>query len=115
MWKGGNSLVTPSALKSAFVAKYEDFNNNQQQDAPEFLRLLLDSMHSALNVGTDGQQMVIDDNLTDDIKADRAWDSFSSMENSVIKNLFTGQIKTTLKCDVCKNTSTTFQTFWDLR
>lgn len=42
------------------------------------------------------------------------WDWYSKTENSVIKDLFVGQLKSTLKCTVCDNASVTFDPFWDL-
>lgn len=68
----------------------------------------------ALNAGTAGEKLVIDDNLPTNRKADLTWEWYSKVENSVIKDLFVGQLKSALKCTVCGNASETFDPFWDL-
>lgn len=115
MWTAGNRSVTPSELKSAVSCKHRMYSGCAQQDAQEFLRFFLDSLHCALNAGTTGQKLEIDDNLTNNKKADLTWDWYSKVENSIIKDLFVGQLKSSLKCTVCGNTSVTFDPFWDLR
>lgn len=46
--------------------------------------------------------------------ADLTWEWYSKVENSIVKDLFVGQLKSTLRCTVCGNTSVTFDPFWDL-
>lgn len=115
MWSGANSSVTPSELKSAFSAKHRMYSGCSQQDAQEFLRFFLDALHCALNAGTKGEKLDIDEHLSNNTKADRTWEWYSKVENSVIKDLFVGQLKSSLKCTVCGNSSVTFDPFWDLR
>lgn len=115
MWTANTRSVTPSELKSAFSCKHRMYSGCQQQDAQEFLRFFLDSLHSACNTGTKGGTLEIDDNLTDNKKADLTWEWYTKVENSMIKDLFVGQLKSTLKCTQCGNTSVTFDPFWDLR
>lgn len=115
MWSGTTRSVTPSELKSAFSSKHRMYSGCSQQDAQEFLRFFLDALHCTLNAGTTGEKLEIDDNLSNNRKADLTWDWYSKVENSVIKDLFVGQLKSSLKCTVCGNTSVTFDPFWDLR
>uniref|UniRef100_A0A0K8TRZ2 Ubiquitin carboxyl-terminal hydrolase n=1 Tax=Tabanus bromius TaxID=304241 RepID=A0A0K8TRZ2_TABBR len=114
MWSPSTRSVTPHELKSAFSSKHRMYSGFNQQDAQEFLRFFLDSLHCALNTGTKGEQLKIDDSLSDNKKADLTWEHYSKIENSVIKDLFVGQLKSTLKCTTCGNTSVTFDPFWDL-
>lgn len=115
MWTPNNRSVTPMEFKSAFSSKYRMYSGSAQQDAQEFLRFFLDALHCALNTGTKGEHLQIDDSLSDNKKADLTWEWYSKSENSVIKDLFVGQLKSTLRCTTCGNTSVTFDPFWDLR
>lgn len=114
MWATDTRSTTPQELKSALSSKFRMYSGSAQQDAQEFLRFFLDSLHSALNTGTKGHELKIDDSLSDNKKAELTWDWYSKIENSLIKDLFVGQLKSSLKCTVCGNTSVTFDPFWDL-
>lgn len=63
MWTQEVRSVTPSDLKRAFSAKHRMYSDYNQQDAQEFLRFFLDSLHSALNTGMKGDHLRLDDNL----------------------------------------------------
>ncbi|XP_017964649.1 ubiquitin carboxyl-terminal hydrolase Usp2 isoform X5 [Drosophila navojoa] len=114
MWTANVHSVTPMELKRAFSTKHRMYSDYNQQDAQEFLRFFLDSLHSALNTGVKGETLNIDDNLSDNKKADLTWEWYARHENSLIRDLFVGQLKSTLKCTTCGNTSVTFDPFWDL-
>ncbi|KRF82148.1 ubiquitin carboxyl-terminal hydrolase Usp2 isoform X4 [Drosophila virilis] len=114
MWTTNVHSVTPMELKRAFSTKHRMYSDYNQQDAQEFLRFFLDSLHSALNTGVKGETLNIDDNLSDNKKADLTWEWYARHENSLIRDLFVGQLKSTLKCTTCGNTSVTFDPFWDL-
>lgn len=55
-----------------------------------------------------------DYHCSDNKKADLTWEWYARHENSLIRDLFVGQLKSTLKCTTCGNTSVTFDPFWDL-
>nr|XP_036221840.1 ubiquitin carboxyl-terminal hydrolase Usp2 isoform X3 [Bactrocera oleae] len=114
MWTSNVHSVTPMDLKRAFSSKHRMYSDYNQQDAQEFLRFFLDSLHSALNTGVKGEHLKIDDNLSDNKKADLTWEWYARHENSLIRDLFVGQLKSTLRCTTCGNTSVTFDPFWDL-
>ncbi|XP_029405230.2 ubiquitin carboxyl-terminal hydrolase Usp2 isoform X2 [Bactrocera dorsalis] len=114
MWTSNVHSVTPMDLKRAFSSKHRMYSDYNQQDAQEFLRFFLDSLHSALNSGVKGEHLKIDDNLSDNKKADLTWEWYTRHENSLIRDLFVGQLKSTLRCTTCGNTSVTFDPFWDL-
>lgn len=63
MWTNNVHSVTPMELKRSFSAKHRMYSDYNQQDAQEFLRFFLDSLHGALNTGTKGEHLKIDDNL----------------------------------------------------
>lgn len=115
MWTPGCRAYTPSELKLAFSCKHRMYSGCGQQDAQEFLRFFLDSLHCALNANSSREILEIDDNLSNNKKADLTWEWYSKVENSIIKDLFVGQLKSSLKCTTCGNSSVTFDPFWDLR
>uniref|UniRef100_A0A1A9WL62 ubiquitinyl hydrolase 1 n=1 Tax=Glossina brevipalpis TaxID=37001 RepID=A0A1A9WL62_9MUSC len=114
MWSPNTHSVTPLELKRAFSSKHRMYSDYNQQDAQEFLRFFLDSLHCALNTGSKGEHLRIDDNLSDNRKAEQTWEWYCRHECSIIRDLFVGQLKSTLRCTVCGNASVTFDPFWDL-
>jgi len=114
LWRSGNRSANPSEFKQAFSSKHRMYSGSAQQDSQEFLRFFLDSMHNALNTATKAEPITIDDSMSESRKSDLMWIWYSKTEHSVIKDLFAGQLKSTLKCTVCDNTSTNFDPFWDL-
>lgn len=139
MWSPSSRSVTPSDLKYAFSSKHRMYSGSglylflmssvaiwnvetnlnlsipAQQDSQEFLRFFLDTLHSALNTASKVSPLQLDDSMSDSTKADLMWDWYSKTENSIVKDLFVGQLRSTLKCTVCNHTSVTFDPFWDLR
>lgn len=63
MWQTGTKSVNPSDLKMALSSKYRMYSGSAQQDAQEFLRYLLDSLHSALNKGGQKISLHIEDDM----------------------------------------------------
>ncbi|XP_058128199.1 ubiquitin carboxyl-terminal hydrolase Usp2 isoform X1 [Anopheles coustani] len=115
MWSGTQRSVNPSELKYAFSSKHRMYSGSAQQDAQEFLRFFLDSLHGALNVAVKRDPLgELDDDMNNRVKADMLWDWYSKAENSMIKDLFVGQLRSTLKCTYCSTESTMFDPFWDL-
>ncbi|XP_035912685.1 ubiquitin carboxyl-terminal hydrolase 2-like isoform X2 [Anopheles stephensi] len=114
MWSGSQRTINPSDLKHAFSSKHRMYSGSAQQDAQEFLRFFLDSLHGALNVAVKRDPLGEIDDAMNRVKADMLWNWYSKAENSVIKDLFVGQLRSTLKCTHCDTESTMFDPFWDL-
>lgn len=52
--------------------------------------------------------------FSDEEKSKLYWKRLRRLESSFLQDIFTGQLKSTLKCDDCGYCSTTFDPFWDL-
>jgi ubiquitin carboxyl-terminal hydrolase 2/21 len=115
MWNPSNKTVNPTDFKFAFSSKHRMYSGTAQQDSQEFLRYFLDTLHSSLNESSKPAPVKLDDSLSNSEKSDLMWEWYSKVENSMIKDLFVGQLRSTLKCTVCGNESLTFDPFWDLR
>lgn len=42
------------------------------------------------------------------------WEEAQAVDGSPLAGVFMGQLKSSLQCTVCKNTSLTFEPFWDV-
>lgn len=47
-------------------------------------------------------------------KAHEMWNWYNKREASLIKDLFVGQLKSSLHCTYCEKTSVMYDPFWDL-
>ncbi|PVZ98399.1 hypothetical protein BB558_004290 [Smittium angustum] len=113
MWANINSSYSPSIFKRVIGKWAPQFAGYQQQDAPEFLSFLLDGLHEDLNRIIDKPYIEIPDgnNRPDSVVADEQWDIYKKRNDSVIVDLFQGQLKSALTCPSCMRRSTTFDPF----
>ncbi|XP_054448390.1 ubiquitin carboxyl-terminal hydrolase 2 isoform X2 [Pteronotus mesoamericanus] len=111
-----NDVVSPSEFKTQIQRYAPRFVGYNQQDAQEFLRFLLDGLHSAVNRVTVRPKSNPEnlDHLPDDDKGRQMWRKYLEREDSRIGDLFVGQLKSSLTCTECGYCSTVFDPFWDL-
>ena len=117
MWCGKENKVNPSSFIENFKKLKKQFSGYRQQDAQEFLSVLLDQLHEDLNRITDKPyiELLEKQDNEDDLKASkRWWDLHKKREDSIIIDLFNGQLKSETICQVCGKSSITYDPFMSL-
>ncbi|KAL7032777.1 hypothetical protein ACKWTF_007398 [Chironomus riparius] len=96
------------------VSKFApQFTNGMQHDSQELLAWLLDTLHEDLNRVTEKPYIEIKDSngRSDQLVAKEAYDAFLKRNNSVIVDLFYGQMKSKVACLTCNTESVRFEPF----
>uniref|UniRef100_A0A915CQ91 ubiquitinyl hydrolase 1 n=1 Tax=Ditylenchus dipsaci TaxID=166011 RepID=A0A915CQ91_9BILA len=112
-----NKSVAPRRLKTVVSQKSSSFCDRLQHDCQEFLQIFLDLLHQDLNKALKDCKKSVsseadeDDQLEDSQKALQSWEHHLQLDQSIVSNLFTGQVKSSLKCLQCGHLSTTFELF----
>ena len=97
-----------------FFTKNKSLNLRYQQDAQEFLSILLDCLHEDLNRITNKPYILLEEQkpTESDLEASqRFWDLHKRRENSIIVDLFHGQFKSKITCSACGKSSITYEPF----
>ena len=109
--KIGKAIVD---LKKIVGKLKEDFNNNEQQDANEYLNFVLESLHEELNLHATKKYIENDDDIFHHNKPDDLgniyWANNLKRNTSFIDSIFMFQLKSNLKCRKCKNIKYNFET-----
>ena len=116
LWIEDNKSINPIDLRYAISQYYSWYNNNAQHDSHEFLLNLLNCLHEETNKeNIKGLIKFYEEPKLEsesDISASkRFWSLFKRTNNSIITNLFYGQIRNVLKCLSCAYTQTNFEVF----
>ncbi|KAK2142358.1 hypothetical protein LSH36_965g00004 [Paralvinella palmiformis] len=120
VWKGtGDTYFNPSEFKNQIAKFARRFVGYNQQDAQEFLICLLEGLHEDVNLVQEKKKRVIDDSnevesISASEKAKLCWNNYLDHDNSIIVELFVGQLRSALTCTDCDYQSNTFDPFWDL-
>ena len=112
---GGNA-VTPSAIKNAVSRTVSQFSGYGQQDSQEFMRFLIDRMHDELNrVTTKPAYRELDfQNLPIDEQSEEWSRYYKARDNSIMTDLFEGQLINRTTCLSCGFQDCAFDNFMDL-
>ncbi|GIY32273.1 ubiquitin carboxyl-terminal hydrolase 2 [Caerostris extrusa] len=102
--------ISPYQLRTEVQRYAPRFSGDNQQDAQEFLRYLLQGIHDDIN------RVKCKPSFKGDYGGDafKTWRRYRDTDDSLIVDLFAGQLKSTLKCMTCNNDSITYDPFWDL-
>ncbi|KAL5110354.1 Ubiquitin carboxyl-terminal hydrolase 2 [Taenia crassiceps] len=122
MWTPSCSTITyvsPQRFRSQVQKFAPRFMGYAQQDAQEFLRYLVQGLHEDVNRVTKRPPSEVpdydkEDRMPDSKKAALYWQRYKRIDDSIIADLFLGQLMSTLECMSCGHKSTTFDPFWDL-
>lgn len=96
-----------------FVAKMNSqFDNDDQQDANEYLIFLLEAFHEEINLKSERKYIVNKDltNMTEEEYSNIYWANALRRAASFINALFMFQLKSNLTCEKCHNEKITFET-----
>ena len=117
MWIGNESRINPSGFVDSIKKIKTQFAGYKQQDAQEFLSVLLDQLHEDLNRITEKPYVELLEKQNDEndlIASKRWWDLHKQREDSIIVDLFNGQFKSETICQVCNKSSITYDPFISL-
>uniref|UniRef100_A0A669CYT7 ubiquitinyl hydrolase 1 n=1 Tax=Oreochromis niloticus TaxID=8128 RepID=A0A669CYT7_ORENI len=113
----GETVVNPRQFYNVFTEAVPYFSGYSQQDAQEFLRFLLDKLHTEINrrpyirrTGKEPEQKFA--RISEEAAV--MWKKHLERDDSIIVDLFSGQLRSSLHCSVCSHYSNTFDVFCDL-
>jgi ubiquitin carboxyl-terminal hydrolase 8 len=119
LWKGDVECIRPTTFR-AYVRRISDaFDNEDQQDAMEFLALLIDQLHEETNTNYNRtilralteKEEALRERMPKLIAAKTEWSRHTHRSLSFVNNLFAGQYASRLTCLTCNFTSTTYEAF----
>eukprot|EP01091_Cochliopodium_minus_P014352 TRINITY_DN4863_c0_g1_i1.p1 TRINITY_DN4863_c0_g1~~TRINITY_DN4863_c0_g1_i1.p1 ORF type:complete len:1222 (-),score=389.81 TRINITY_DN4863_c0_g1_i1:15-3647(-) len=113
MWVENMKYVTPTAFRKTLIVFAPQFQGYLQHDSHELLAYLLDGLHEDLNRVKEKKmvEMKVEDNMEEGERSKKFWELYLKRNDSIIVDIFCGQIKSTLTCPECKYISRTYDTF----
>ena len=116
LWKKNYEYINPDKFNDIFIINEKELAFYGQNDASEFLIFLLDKLHQDLNRANNKEIKYISiqeklENENDSKAALRWWKNHIKRENSIIVNLFHGQLRNKIICNECKKDSIIFDPF----
>ncbi|KAL1461682.1 hypothetical protein WDU94_013554 [Cyamophila willieti] len=107
LWAGDSRYFSPVKFKDEVGKMKRTFRGYEQQDSHEFLTILIDSLHEDL------KEPEHKNSLTGALveSGEKSWGEFLKKNKSIVSQLFYGQLKSTVMCLSCQETSSTFEVF----
>ena len=109
-----NMYCTPIRFKNFIFQHFPQFNGFLQQDSHEFLSIFLESLHEELNRITNKPYVELKERQNDEddnMASKRWWENFKKRDDSIIVDLFYGQLKSLIKCPNCQKESISYEPF----
>jgi len=113
LWSSHIGCSEPREFKRTIGKFAPQFSGYDQHDSQEFLSFLLDGLHEDLNrVKKKPYVATVESNGREDlIVSKEAWEAHKKRNDSIIVDLFQGQLKSTVTCPRCHKKSKTFDPF----
>ena len=116
MWIDNKKTANPQEVKYAICDILSSYNSNNQQDSSELLINFLNLLHNEINKEkSKGSGHFYEppkkENESDISASQRFWNLFRNFNNSIIIDLFYGQLKNTTRCLSCAHIETSFEIF----
>uniref|UniRef100_A0A915DZT1 ubiquitinyl hydrolase 1 n=1 Tax=Ditylenchus dipsaci TaxID=166011 RepID=A0A915DZT1_9BILA len=114
MWCGEHDSLAPQNFRSEITEIAPDFKGHHQHDTQEFTMFLLDGLHDDLNRANKDQSLPNREygpEVPHKEVADATWRKYKSDNDSIVTDLFHGQLKSTTICKNCSAESVTFDPF----
>ena len=114
LWLGDDDYINPNYFKRIFAHFVHKFSGYAQQDSNEFLIYLLDKIHEDLNTITVKPYIEMEGKKpeqTDEEVSKIWWEKHLKRENSIIVDLFQGQFKSTISCNICHQVCVSFDSY----
>ena len=109
--------LVPSKIKTALGTLQDEFKGYEQHDSQNALVALCDNLHMYLNrihPVPPAETMERLEHEHEKGYAARCWMEEKKRNDSLISNLFSGQLRNTLTCLVCNSTKVKFEATWQL-
>jgi len=113
LWNGVYRSIAPVKLRWTIGKYAPQFNGFQQHDSQELLSFLLDGLHEDLNRVHDKPYIELNDSAgrPDKEVAQEAWENHRKRNQSIIVDLFQGQLKSQVRCLACGHCSVRFDPY----
>ncbi|XP_052255497.1 titin homolog isoform X2 [Dreissena polymorpha] len=113
LWSSKYKCRSPGNFKEAIDRCQSKFAGSRQEDCQEFLTCLMEGLHEGLNEGKDKPRIQEQSNEghTEESSAKIPWRDHTLHNDSILVDLFQGQIKKTITCRTCNEQIVDFETF----
>lgn len=116
LWETNVLYITPTRFKRALDKIKPQFSGYEQHDAQEFLSDMLDTLHEDVNrvvqkpyIAAPSDEALEKMSVVE--QAEEAWSRHIARNQSVLVDLFQGQMRSEVSCPVCSKVSRTFDPF----
>lgn len=113
VWTASQRSIAPLKLRFCVTKHAPQFSGGGQHDSQELLDWLLDSLHEDLNrvMEKPYSELKDSDGRSDVVVAAEAWSQHHARNQSIIVDLFYGQLKSKVTCTGCGRDSVRFDPF----